>query len=582
MRTKLYRELTAALLVAGMLLQSATAAAPGWWSAQGVIIPGRAADDYAALNQGQLKSLAAKAWLQMELALPGGAGAALNQLISGWRLRQPQTDDYAAVNAGQLKAVVRPFYERLSSAGLAAVPQWLAQPAVSADDFAVVNLGQAKALFSFAIPQALGAAPQRLSGNGMNGLAQVWNSGIGRPPLLPQEPQRAALPSVASEVEVSYYPTGSVDWGVLKVSHPLTEGRIAVGHVWKTADVRYDNQGALIREGWIWGGDVSGGGPGVEGLAANVASLGQLRDSLDGMSTLADEPDKNFSHGIYYDGYWGLRSRYDKIVSTIDQFEWGESWVESQVQLRVSAGGLTDSNGDAWWQVNRIIRDESWQIIRDSVEFLPAVMAPTPAESSIVTINSRHSETSGEEETVSIKLITPSYLQVNDGDADGDGIPDYEDGQEVGYPDPGDEPDLPQTAPLTGLPHGFGGLGTRVRFRLEGQGLRLWRQALFKSHQLNRDPRMVSEGGDQVPWDQWLDAVDLGLTLVESLAPSEVMHDQVVTIEVDRDGDGPVPPSVYHRSYFTSIGAVLEKVENGQIGERDRRMRPSLQGLRMK
>lgn len=108
---------------------------PRWWSDRGVLRSDVPPNDYAALNMGQLKNLAYKAWLEME-TLPGGAGF-LPVCAS-------ETNDYAAVTVGQLKETARPFCDRL---GLSGHYPWSAK--ASAKDYAFANIGQAKHVFSF-------------------------------------------------------------------------------------------------------------------------------------------------------------------------------------------------------------------------------------------------------------------------------------------------------------------------------------------------------------------------------------------------------------------------------------------------
>jgi hypothetical protein len=155
---------------AGLIPQGKPAAYPGWWFERDVIprLPSATtanwpgdypqADDYAVVNIGQLKTVAYAAALQMNLRLaPMGAGAPVNQLISGWG--QPATaarDDYVALNVGQLKSVAAPFYDRLNLAY-----PWLSSSTAS-DDYAVVNLGQLKYMFSFQI-----AAPGDTDADGL-------------------------------------------------------------------------------------------------------------------------------------------------------------------------------------------------------------------------------------------------------------------------------------------------------------------------------------------------------------------------------------------------------------------------------
>ena len=140
-----------ALVLVALLPRSLHAQAPGWWQQRGVM-NGGASDDYAAINQGQLKNLVRAAVEEMDsaLSLHGGAGAPLHQLVTGWVTPTAQTDDYAAVNLGQLKTVARPVYDRLVAVGVADGYPW-GTSVTPPDDFAVANIGQAKNLFSFNI-----------------------------------------------------------------------------------------------------------------------------------------------------------------------------------------------------------------------------------------------------------------------------------------------------------------------------------------------------------------------------------------------------------------------------------------------
>jgi hypothetical protein len=110
---------------------------PEWWARRGVLTA-EAANDFAALNAGQLKHLAYMAWLELD-SLPGGAGFEPAFTNAG--------NDYAAVNIGQLKEIARPFYDRLGSTN--AYP-WAEGP--PGNDYALANIGQAKHLFSFNLP----------------------------------------------------------------------------------------------------------------------------------------------------------------------------------------------------------------------------------------------------------------------------------------------------------------------------------------------------------------------------------------------------------------------------------------------
>ena len=122
------------------------AADPAWWAARGVT-NGSPKDDYALANQGQLKRIALEAGNELNSFLPGGAGAAIDALISGWT-NTANADDYAVFNLGQLKSVAIPFYDRLVTAGLASGYPWTATTADD-DDYATANIGQLKYVFRF-------------------------------------------------------------------------------------------------------------------------------------------------------------------------------------------------------------------------------------------------------------------------------------------------------------------------------------------------------------------------------------------------------------------------------------------------
>lgn len=142
-----------ALVTTALLLQSATAVAPTWWTTRGVFKEGSpVVDDYRALNQGQLKNLVRSAVEEMNAKLPGGAGTTLNTLLATWRTNATNgtSDDYAAVNAGQLKAIGKLVRTRLVEAGLTAPTMGTAGTGDD-DDYALVNVGQAKAVFAFEI-----------------------------------------------------------------------------------------------------------------------------------------------------------------------------------------------------------------------------------------------------------------------------------------------------------------------------------------------------------------------------------------------------------------------------------------------
>jgi hypothetical protein len=138
------------LLVGVLVPAFLWAGAPAWWATRGVVTPGATADDYAAVNQGQVKNVAKQGYEEMKAKLPGGAGSALDAV---WATPVASTDDYRAINLGQLKAVAEPFYARLQALGYTGQPLAAGKTrpwtGIGADDYALANIGQVKNLFSF-------------------------------------------------------------------------------------------------------------------------------------------------------------------------------------------------------------------------------------------------------------------------------------------------------------------------------------------------------------------------------------------------------------------------------------------------
>jgi hypothetical protein len=120
------------------------AGAPAWWTERGVLNPAATADDYAAVNQGQVKNIAKQGYEEIKSKL-GSAGPTLDSI---WANPATSTDDYAAINIGQLKNVAKPFYDQLISVGYTTQYPWSGSTA-PADDYALANIGQVKNLFSF-------------------------------------------------------------------------------------------------------------------------------------------------------------------------------------------------------------------------------------------------------------------------------------------------------------------------------------------------------------------------------------------------------------------------------------------------
>lgn len=145
------------------------AAPPAWWSDSQTQILDTAnptQDNYAPANLGQLKHVAKQAKAHLDATLPGGAGNAIDILVTGFggNLTTEQRDaNYAPINLGQLKSVAKPFYDRLLSVGYDTRANLIAHgypatwgfdypwnPATPVEEnYAPANLGQLKIAFSF-------------------------------------------------------------------------------------------------------------------------------------------------------------------------------------------------------------------------------------------------------------------------------------------------------------------------------------------------------------------------------------------------------------------------------------------------
>lgn len=141
----------AALLMTGTLIPSVLYSAPPlWWIERGLLVD-QVRDDFAVLNQGQLKNAVAACVAEMNTVLPGGAGADLNNLVGAWRNPQTPPHDFSAVNLGQVKAVLKLVYDRLNTVhGTAGYYPWNGG---TADNGAAANLGQLKRLLNLDMNQ---------------------------------------------------------------------------------------------------------------------------------------------------------------------------------------------------------------------------------------------------------------------------------------------------------------------------------------------------------------------------------------------------------------------------------------------
>ncbi len=151
LRGQLLREAITLLLFASLMLQSATAVAPDWWTTSSVFKAGATADDYAVANLGQLKNMASNAAQELDDNLPSGAGDDIHALMNAWNTDPADgilRDDYAALTVGQLKSVGQLFYDRLIAEYVRPSGSY-PWTGTNADDYALANVGQLKTMFAF-------------------------------------------------------------------------------------------------------------------------------------------------------------------------------------------------------------------------------------------------------------------------------------------------------------------------------------------------------------------------------------------------------------------------------------------------
>lgn len=144
MRSSPFQVMLGAVLLAALTLH--LFAPPAWWSTRNVLTVDDA-DDYAVLNQGQLKNFMRGAIEEMNAGLPGGAGTELNGLLATWRADTSGADDFAIANQGQLKAMGGMLRARLATLGIP-LPAIGTPEAQDDDHHAPANLGQAKTVFN--------------------------------------------------------------------------------------------------------------------------------------------------------------------------------------------------------------------------------------------------------------------------------------------------------------------------------------------------------------------------------------------------------------------------------------------------
>jgi len=133
---------------------------PAWWSSSGAVNASLGTNDYAVVNQGQLKQFTARAVDQMNSNLTSwGAGTNLTEMVTGWSndysihgysATNIEPSDYQAMNVGQLKYIGNLIWGRLQTAGFTnAAPAWL--DLNTNTDPQAANIGQLKTVFDFDI-----------------------------------------------------------------------------------------------------------------------------------------------------------------------------------------------------------------------------------------------------------------------------------------------------------------------------------------------------------------------------------------------------------------------------------------------
>jgi len=121
---------------------------PAWWLARGAMTLVGHANDFGAVNQGQLKWVARQAYLEMQAEMTGGAGVTVSNLVAGFSA----TNNYQAVTLGQLKATAKPFYDRLGDFRGQTNYPWT-ETIADDNDYGAANLGQVKNTFDFEIEE---------------------------------------------------------------------------------------------------------------------------------------------------------------------------------------------------------------------------------------------------------------------------------------------------------------------------------------------------------------------------------------------------------------------------------------------
>lgn len=123
------------------------AAPPSWWGNRGVLVTNAVVNDYALVNQGQVKWMAEKAADEFDQYLPGPANSNIHSLVESFTA----TNNYLPANVGQVKNTSKPFHDRLIDLGIETAYPWTEGSTNPARDFAAANIGQLKFVFGFSL-----------------------------------------------------------------------------------------------------------------------------------------------------------------------------------------------------------------------------------------------------------------------------------------------------------------------------------------------------------------------------------------------------------------------------------------------
>ncbi|MGJ8677924.1 MAG: LamG-like jellyroll fold domain-containing protein [Akkermansiaceae bacterium] len=137
-----------------------------WWP-----LNSNTENNYAAVNQGQLKNMAYQGMMHLQ-ETANLDDPAISAMVQGWLADTSEAKNYAAVNQGQLKHVAKPFWDILISNGEAAYYPWTAE---TDDDthFAMANIGQVKNVFNFNFTNLNFASLEDLD---EDGLPDLWEN----------------------------------------------------------------------------------------------------------------------------------------------------------------------------------------------------------------------------------------------------------------------------------------------------------------------------------------------------------------------------------------------------------------------